>query len=97
MELHQLRYFVAVAEAGTVSRAAARCHVAQPSLSQQIMKLEQGLGRRLFGAGGEDEEPEERALHPSIRCVRPGDGNAKNRPAGRPGTRPRFGVWRRRG
>lgn len=48
MELHQLRYFVAVAEAGTASRAAARCHVAQPSLSQQIRKLELGLGKRLF-------------------------------------------------
>lgn len=48
MELHQLRYFVAVAEAGSASRAAARSRVAQPSLSQQILKLEQALGKRLF-------------------------------------------------
>lgn len=48
MELHQLRYFVAVAEAGSASRAAARCHVAQPSLSQQVMKLEQAVGKKLF-------------------------------------------------
>lgn len=48
MELHQLRYFVAVAEAGSASRAAARSRVAQPSLSQQVMKLEQSLGKRLF-------------------------------------------------
>lgn len=48
MELHQLRYFVAAAEAGTMSRAAARCGVAQPSLSQQIKKLEQSLGTALF-------------------------------------------------
>ncbi|HEV2729932.1 MAG TPA: LysR family transcriptional regulator [Terriglobales bacterium] len=48
MEIHQLRYFVAVAEEGSFSRAAAREHVAQPSLSQQIQKLEFDVGERLF-------------------------------------------------
>jgi LysR family hydrogen peroxide-inducible transcriptional activator len=48
MELHQLRYFCAVADTGSFSRAAEQCHVAQPSLSQQIMKLEDELGARLF-------------------------------------------------
>jgi LysR family hydrogen peroxide-inducible transcriptional activator len=48
MELQQLRYFVATAECGNVSRAAGRCHVAQPSLSQQIKKLENYLGTLLF-------------------------------------------------
>jgi LysR family hydrogen peroxide-inducible transcriptional activator len=48
MELHQLRYFVAVAQAGSFSRAAKRCHVSQPSLSQQITKLERRLRQRLF-------------------------------------------------
>ncbi len=48
MEIHQLRYFVAAAEAGSISRAADRCHVAQPSLSQQIKKLEQAVGMPLF-------------------------------------------------
>ncbi len=48
MEVHQLRYFVATAEAGSVSRAALRCHVAQPSLSQQLRRLEETLGTELF-------------------------------------------------
>jgi LysR family hydrogen peroxide-inducible transcriptional activator len=48
MEMHQLRYVVAVAHAGNFSRAAEQCHVSQPSLSQQIQKLEEELGERLF-------------------------------------------------
>src|ERR1044071_1749483 len=48
MEMHQLRYVVAVARTGNFSRAAEQCHVAQPSLSQQILKLEEELGERLF-------------------------------------------------
>jgi LysR family transcriptional regulator, hydrogen peroxide-inducible genes activator len=48
MELHQLRYFCAVVEVGSFSRAAEQSHVSQPSLSQQIMKLEDELGARLF-------------------------------------------------
>lgn len=48
MELHQLRYFVAVAQTESFSRAATACHVSQPSLSQQIGKLEKQLGRKLF-------------------------------------------------
>lgn len=48
MEMHQLRYVVAVARARNFSRAAEQCHVSQPSLSQQIQKLEEELGERLF-------------------------------------------------
>lgn len=48
MELHQLRYFCAVAETNSFSRAAEQSHVSQPSLSQQIMKLEDELGARLI-------------------------------------------------
>jgi LysR family hydrogen peroxide-inducible transcriptional activator len=51
MELHQLRYFVAVAETGSFTRAAEREGVTQPTLSEQILRLEgkaHGIGRRLF-------------------------------------------------
>jgi LysR family transcriptional regulator, hydrogen peroxide-inducible genes activator len=48
MEMHQLRYFVAVAEEGSFSRAAERMRVAQPSLSQQMQKLEAEVGHSLF-------------------------------------------------
>lgn len=48
MELHQLRYFAAVAETGSFTRAAEKCFVAQPSLSQQIIKLEKELRQPLF-------------------------------------------------
>jgi LysR family transcriptional regulator, hydrogen peroxide-inducible genes activator len=48
MEMQQLRYVVAVARTGNFSRAAEQCHVAQPSLSQQVQKLEDELGERLF-------------------------------------------------
>jgi LysR family hydrogen peroxide-inducible transcriptional activator len=52
MELHQLRYFVAVAQTGNFSRAAERCHVSQPSLSQQIIKLEHHLRQPLLNRLG---------------------------------------------
>lgn len=48
MELHQLRYAVAVADAGNFTKAAERAHVTQPSLSQQIINLEKEVGHKLF-------------------------------------------------
>src|SRR5579875_3182634 len=48
MQLHQLRYVVAVAEERRFTRAAARLHVAQPSISSAVAALEQELGAALF-------------------------------------------------
>src|SRR5271155_5132175 len=48
MEFHQLRYVCAIADTGNFSRAAERCQIAQPSLSQQVLKLEEDLGAKLF-------------------------------------------------
>jgi LysR family transcriptional regulator, hydrogen peroxide-inducible genes activator len=48
MELHQLRYFVAVAREGSMTAAATSLFLAQPTLSIQIRKLEQEVGAKLF-------------------------------------------------
>src|SRR5690242_3283210 len=48
MEIHQLRYCCAVARTGSFTRAAIDEGVAQPSLSQQISKLEDTLDAKLF-------------------------------------------------
>ncbi len=48
MEIHQLEYLIAVAEAHSFSQAAQNMRVAQPSLSQQIKKLEVEVGQPLF-------------------------------------------------
>lgn len=48
MELRQLRYFVAIVDHGSLSRAARVLHVAQPALTQQVQQLEEELGAQLL-------------------------------------------------
>ncbi|QPC80515.1 LysR family transcriptional regulator [Phototrophicus methaneseepsis] len=71
MELRQLEYFVAIVETGSFSQAAQRCNVAQPSLSQQIMKLENELGQQLFDRLGRSIAVTEagRLFYPRARSI----------------------------
>ena len=48
MEMHQVRYFLALSEEQNFTRAAKRCGVSQPSLTNAIKRLEQTLGGPLF-------------------------------------------------
>ncbi len=48
MELRVLRYFLATAQEESITKAAALLHVTQPTLSRQLMQLEDELGVKLF-------------------------------------------------
>jgi LysR family hydrogen peroxide-inducible transcriptional activator len=71
MELQQLKYFCAIADTGSFTRAAQQTHVSQPSLSQQIRKLEDELGARLFDRLGRTVQLTElgRTFLPRARAV----------------------------
>lgn len=51
MEIRELRYFLAVAREENITRAAESLHIAQPSLSKQLMELEKKLGKQLLVRG----------------------------------------------
>ncbi|MBL8518973.1 MAG: LysR family transcriptional regulator [Betaproteobacteria bacterium] len=63
MELYQLRSFVAIAEAGRLTRAADALHVSQPALSAQLRALEDELGLTLFRRGHEGMHLTEAGRH----------------------------------
>lgn len=52
LNYHHLRYFWAVVREGSVTRAAARLHVSQPTVSEQLRELEQQVGERLLERRG---------------------------------------------
>lgn len=92
MELRQLRYFVAVAEEGNISRAAQKIFLTQPALSRQIKALENEIGQCLLersahsirlSPAGEALLPEARRLlqeaDQMLERARAGDGVARLR------------------
>jgi DNA-binding transcriptional LysR family regulator len=73
LSLRQLQYFIVVAEAGSITRAAERLLVSQPSLSHQLRALEATLGAVLF-----DRHPRGVVLTPVGRALLPGARSALN-------------------
>jgi len=71
MELRHFRYFVAVADAGSLTVAARRLHTSQPSLSRQIRALEEEVGTQLLGrsARGIELTPGGRAFLDHARAL----------------------------
>jgi LysR family transcriptional regulator, hydrogen peroxide-inducible genes activator len=71
MEFNQLKYVCAIADTGNFSRAAERCQITQPSLSQQILKLEEDLGVKLFDRLGRSVRLTEagRVFVPQARAI----------------------------
>ena len=63
MELRALRYYLAVCEWGTMSRAAEELHVTQPALSRQIAALERELGCELLERHSRSVQPTEKGLY----------------------------------
>ena len=62
MEIHQIRYFLAVCETLNFTRAAESCNVTQPALTRAVQKLEDELGELLLRR--------ERRFHPRRRRLR---------------------------
>jgi LysR family hydrogen peroxide-inducible transcriptional activator len=79
MEMHQVRYFLAVAEELNFSRAARRCYVSQPSLSRAIKSLEAELGGDLFRREGQKTHLSElgQMVRPHLEMVYSATAEAK--------------------
>ena len=56
LNYHHLRYFYVVAKEGSLARAAAKLHVSQPSISEQVRELEGALGTKLFRREGRNNK-----------------------------------------
>lgn len=56
MEIRELNYFIAVAECGSISKAAQKLFITQPNLSRQLQKIEEELGQKLLIRGNKNTE-----------------------------------------
>ena len=56
MEIRVLKYFLSVAKEESITKAADQMHITQPTLSRQIMDLEEELGVKLFNRGGRNKK-----------------------------------------
>lgn len=62
MDLRQLRYFTVIVESGSFAKASRQLYIAQPSLSQQIAKLEDEIGKQLLSRSSKGVVPTENGL-----------------------------------
>lgn len=53
MDIRLLKYFLAIAREGNITRAAEKLYISQPSLSKQLIELEKELGKKLLVRGKE--------------------------------------------
>ncbi len=56
MEIRVLKYFLTIAKEESITKAAEQIHITQPTLSRQIMELEEELGVKLFNRGGRNKK-----------------------------------------
>ena len=92
LNYHHLLYFWTVAKEGSVSKAAASLHVAQPTVSAQVRSLERSLQQRLFARQGRflklTSEGEavfryaDEIFRSAVKCCRPSRAMQKPRPSG---------------
>ena len=84
MEMHQIRYFLAVGETLNFTRAAEKCHVSQPALTRAIQTLEEEMGGPLFHRERQNTHLTElgRMLHPYLSQVLAQSEAAKRRARG---------------
>ncbi|MGB3287833.1 MAG: LysR substrate-binding domain-containing protein [Burkholderiaceae bacterium] len=62
MDLRQLHYFTVIVESGSMAKASRRLYIAQPSLSQQVAKLEEEVGKQLLSRSSKGVTPTENGL-----------------------------------
>lgn len=73
IDLLQLHYFVAVVDAGSITKASRMCHIAQPALSKRVASLEEELGVQLLHRGAFGVQATEEGMvlyHASLRVLR---------------------------